>query len=104
MPSFSVRNFFLWASRPDQTMRNLYEERITIWKAESIDEALRLADGEATAYATNGENWLESSQAFELDESVNANGVEVFSLLRESDLEPDDYVRTFFVTGKERTQ
>ena len=104
MPSFSVRHFFRWVSRPDQTARNLYEERITIWKAESIDEALSLAKSEATAYAADGEKDLGLSQAYELDESVDATGVEVFSLLRESDLEPDDYVRTFFLTGKERTQ
>ena len=104
MPSFSVRHIFLWPSRLDQTARNLYEERITIWKAENIDEALRLADVEATAYAADGEKSLGLSQAYEFDESVDANGVEVFSLLRGSDLEPDEYVRTFFVTGKERTR
>jgi hypothetical protein len=104
MPSFSVRCIFRWARRPDQAARNLYEERITLWKAADIDEALRLAEDEADAHASDGETYIGFAQAYALYEDIAAEGVEVFSLLRESDLEPDQYIGTFFATSNERTK
>lgn len=103
MASYSVRCIFLWEKRPGQRAEHLYEERITLWQAESIDSAVRLAEEEARVYAQeNGVEFLEYWQAFALSETVEANGVEVFSLLRESDLEPAAYLDTFFDTGAER--
>ena len=46
--------------------------------------------------------FLGYSQAYALFEPVTANGIEVFSLLRESDLDPDNYIDTYFDTGRER--
>ncbi len=107
MPSFSVRCFFLWARRPDQTAKYLYEERITLWQATDVDEALKLAEDEAGMYAAEDDKYLEFAQAYALYEDVGTEetqGTEIFSLLRESDLEPDDYLSAFFDTGKERTR
>lgn len=82
----------------------LYEERITLWKAIDLDEALRLSEVEANAYASEGEAFLGLSQAYELFDELDANGIEVFSLLRESDLSPQEYLRAHFCTETERTQ
>jgi len=104
MPSFSVRCLFLWANRASDRPAKLYEERITLWQAANIDEAIQLAESEAADYASDGDKYLGLAQAYALYDEVQSQGVEVFSLLRESDLGPDAYLRLFFNTGTERTQ
>lgn len=102
MASFSVRCIFRWEPRPDQVRAHLYEERITLWRANDIDEAIALAEVEAQSYAAESEvEYLEYCQAYALFEDVEASAVEVFSLLRDSDLEPSQYLNTFFDTGTE---
>jgi hypothetical protein len=104
MPTFSVRCLFLWAPRSDQAAKNLYEERITLWNTSDIEQAIKLAEVEARGYASEGDRYLGVAQAYALYDDITAEGTEVFSLLRESDLEPDAYVSAFFKTGKERTR
>jgi len=104
MRSYSVRCVFLWPPRPDQSARHLFEERITLWQAKSFDEAIQLAEEEAQAYACDGVSYLNLAQSYELFDEIGVQGVEVFSLLRESDLDPEDYLSAFFETGRERTQ
>ena len=80
-----------------------YEERITVWKADDIDAALDLAIDEAKSYAdANGFSYAGLAQAFWMFSQIDVNGVEVFSLMRESDLEVDEYLESFFSNGHER--
>lgn len=103
MPNFSVRCVFRWTSQPDQKRQHLYEERITLWQANDIDEAVALAEEEARSYASeSGDEYLKYCQAYALVDEIAAAGVEVFSLLRDSDLEPAQYLDAFFDTGAER--
>lgn len=103
MESFSVRCVFRWENRPEQKRKHLYEERITLWRACNIDEAIAMAEAEAQSYvAESGIEYLQYCQAYALFEDLEASGVEVFSLLRESDLEPTLYLDAFFDTGAER--
>ena len=99
--SYSVRCLFRWESRPNQKAKNLYEERITLWQASSINQAIELAEKEAEEYASDDMEFLGYSQGFALFEPITANAIEVFSLLRESDLEPEQYIDAFFDTGTE---
>ena len=101
MDSFSVRCLFRCAPRDGQRRRHLYEERITLWQADSADEAIEAAEREAHTYAGENAEYLDACQSYALFDAVSASGVEVFSLLRESDLEPEAYVDTFFDTGDE---
>ncbi|MGB9373834.1 MAG: hypothetical protein WCA82_06720 [Jiangellales bacterium] len=79
-----------------------YEERVTIWQAGTFDEAVLLAEAEATEYAADvGANFLGFAQAYVMPEEPSS-GAEVFSLLRDSDLDPDEYLDAFFDTGDER--
>jgi hypothetical protein len=80
-----------------------YEERITLWQARTFEEAIQRAEAEAVEYAQDsGDYLIEFGQAYALDEEPG-DGVEVFSLLRDSELDPSQYLATFFETGWERS-
>lgn len=85
---------------PDE---QLYEERITLWRAGSAEEAIALAEEEALDYAGDEDEYLELAQAFRLYDAPG-HGAEVFSLMRSSAMEPDAYLDTYFDTGSERAQ
>ncbi|RNL78952.1 DUF4288 domain-containing protein [Nocardioides marmorisolisilvae] len=81
-----------------------YEERITLWQAASTDEAIERAEAEAEEYAAAIEDaeieYVGLAQCFHLfDDPVD--GAEIFSLMRDSDLDPEDYLDAFFDTGDE---
>jgi hypothetical protein len=83
-----------------------YEERITLWRASSADEAIAKAEAEAETYASTideapGE-FLGLAQSYELFDRPDVDGAEAFSLIRRSFLDPDDYLTAFFDTGDER--
>lgn len=80
----------------------LYEERITLWRTEGFEAAIALAEAEAAQYADDlgSCDYLGLAQAYQLAEPPGP-GAEVFSLIRDSDLESDQYLSTFFDTGQE---
>jgi hypothetical protein len=78
-----------------------YEERVTLWQTDSADRAIELAENEARHYASeNGVEYLGMAQSYRLAVEP-AEGAEVFSLIRKSDLEPGAYLDAFFDTGTE---
>jgi hypothetical protein len=84
-----------------EQIERAYEERITLWRAASSDEAVQLAESEAEAYAHDIDaEFVGLSQSYELVDEPD-HGAEVFSLIRESDLAPNDYLNAFFDTGSE---
>lgn len=102
-PWFSVRCLFAFEGA--STGRSNFEERVTLWRAESFEAAIAMAELDAVDYAENvGGRYLGLAQAYHLAEGSPASGAEVFSLMRESDLDPDDYLGRFFNTGAERQQ
>jgi hypothetical protein len=82
-----------------------YEERVTLWRADSSTHAIQRAEHEAVAYARTIEEspdeYVGLAQCYRLADEPG-DGVEVFSLIRTSELEPDDYIDSFFDTGTER--
>ena len=104
---YAVRCVFrsAWAEAEDALPpdEHLYEERVTLWQASSAEEAIALAEDEAAEYADDDDEYLGLAQAFLLFDSPG-HGAEVFSLMRSSRLEPDDYLDAFFDTGAERQQ
>lgn len=82
----------------------LFEERITLWRAATFDEAVERAEVEARDYASVvGGRVVEFAQCFRLSDGEEIqDGTEVFSLMRNSGLPPDRYVDRFFDTGQER--
>ncbi|MGW0434026.1 hypothetical protein ACWDV4_15975 [Micromonospora sp. NPDC003197] len=96
---FSVRCVFRFAGEPQPT----YEERITLWRADGFGQAMTLAEEESREYAAmlDGCEYIGLAQSYRMfDEPVH--GAEIFSLLRDSSLDPDDYLTAFFDTGDER--
>ncbi|MDT7726207.1 MAG: hypothetical protein QOI21_2783 [Actinomycetota bacterium] len=70
----------------------------------SIEESVEFAEKEAVDYAESGYEmtYLEFAQGFARDEDVEpGHGVEVFSLIRDSELPRDEYLDKFFATGEE---
>lgn len=82
----------------------VYEERVTLWTAGSLDEAIGRAEAEAGEYcaALESTEYTGFAEGFRMD-GVPGVGAEVFSLMRESELSPDSYVGKFYATGRERT-
>lgn len=78
-----------------------YEERITLWRAASAEAAIALAEGECQRYVDDlGGDMLQFSQSYALAMKPG-HGIEVFSLIRRSELVPDAYLDRHFDTGTE---
>lgn len=94
---FAVRGVF-------EIHKGLYEERITMWSCGSFERAIELAEAEAQEYVANVgiHGYVGLAQAFLIGEDQPTSGAEIFSLLRESPLSPQEYVSTYFDTGRER--
>jgi hypothetical protein len=79
-----------------------YEERITIWSAGDVDQAIAMAEDDAQLYAdTEGVEYLGLAQAYIVGERPG-HGDAVYSLMRDSALDSSTYLDTFFDTGDER--
>ena len=78
-----------------------FEERITLWRSASDEEAMKRAEEEAADYvSTVGGSVLRLFQSYRVAEPP-ADGSEVFSLIRRSDLPSGRYLDAFFNTGSE---
>jgi hypothetical protein len=81
--------------------KEVYEERITVWEADSFVQALARGEADALEYADQiSGKYLGLAQAFMMPDGC-ADGNEVFSLIRQSRLKPEAYVDHFFDTGGE---
>lgn len=95
-----------WAAgSEDQT----YEERVTLWHAESGPHAIELAEQEAADYCDvldsegGHSEYVGLAQSYRLDDTPE-HGAEVFSMMRDSTLDSDAYIARFFSDGSERIQ
>ncbi len=98
---FAVRCVFEWPSEAGEC--RTYEERLTLWRARSLDEAISKAKSEVAQYAQSANPALvplDLAQAYALAEEPGEGG-EVFSLLRDSDLDGPAYLDRHFDTGTE---
>ena len=100
---YAVRCIFHWSSV------GAYEERITLWRTTTFEEAITRAEDEASRYETRDADeyrikYVGTAQAslVAAELSDDAEGGECFSLLRDSTLTPDEYVARFYATGAER--
>jgi pentatricopeptide repeat protein len=103
-PWYAVRCLIRFSE--DQEPGGTYEERVTLWRADSFDAAIARAEAEVVEFTdVVGGEYVGLAQCFHLAAEGNVGeGWEVFSLMRDSDLDPDDYIARFFATGAEREQ
>ncbi|MFC9295109.1 hypothetical protein ACFTWH_18655 [Streptomyces sp. NPDC057011] len=82
---YGARTFYRWLTWEDRP----YEERVVLFRARSLDEAVELAERESAEYAGEGDlEVLDMVQAYRIsdgDEEVGS-GTEVFSRLHALDL------------------
>ncbi len=85
-----------------------YEERILIVRAKSAEAAIEMAEAiSVQEYEDESTVRLEYAMTFNIfdcDGPCLPPGTEVFSLIRDSDLTPDEYLNRFHTTGAERSQ
>lgn len=99
---YAVRCVFVKDLDAEESEAFRYEERITLWRARSAEEAIALAEAEADQYCKANEVRRPSlAQAYHLFDPPG-HGEEVFSLMRDSALPPSAYLDRFFDTGTER--
>ncbi len=98
---YAVRSFYRF-DPPDGEGQGVYEERVVIFDADDVDAVMAMAEQEADEYAdTVGAESLDCFQSFVLADQPG-QGAEVFSLMRNSDLDASAYLDRFFDTGDER--
>jgi hypothetical protein len=101
---FAVRCIFRHRGLQPDDQGFVYEERIVLTLATSLDEAISKAEQEAGSHASDSAEYLEFAQAYELPTDTLNDGTEVFSLMRSSKLEPSAYIDHFFDTGSEHSR
>ncbi|MEW1903111.1 hypothetical protein [Streptomyces sp. NPDC086147] len=91
MAWYGARTFYRWATWENRP----YEERVVLFRARSLDEAVELAERESAEYAGEGGfEVLGMVQVYRIsdgDEEVGA-GTEVFSRLHALDVPPDEFL------------
>ncbi|MFJ6793681.1 hypothetical protein [Streptomyces sp. NPDC091268] len=88
---YGARTFYRWLSWEERP----FEERVVLFRARSLDEAVELAERESAEYAREGDlEVLDMVQAYRIsdgDEEVGA-GTEVFSKLHALDLPANEFL------------
>jgi len=78
----------------------VYEERVVLIRADSFDEAIAKAEQEAHTYAEEFDGiYLDFCGVYHLADNEVGDGCEVYSLMRTSDLEVDDFITRYFDDG-----
>ncbi len=86
---------------PINEKKYVYEDRIILIHADSMEDAIAKAEKEAHEYADSGTEYLEYLNVFHLFDYILHHGSEVYSETRSSNLEPDEYINNFHDTGSE---
>jgi hypothetical protein len=97
---FGVRCWFLFESGAlDMDRGQLYEERVTIWCAANVDDARKQAAAEGDAYAGEvGATRIDYIETYRMADPPR-EGAEVWSVMRDSWLPPDEYLARFVTEG-----
>jgi hypothetical protein len=103
---YGAKTVYQVESNTVQSPQKLYEERIIILKATSFDDAISEAEREAELYAhdESGIKYLGYVNVFKIFDEEIQDKTEVFSLMRESDLNSEEYIDRHLDTGTERTK
>jgi hypothetical protein len=88
-PWYSVKSLF----RDENA--NVYEERVVLFRADSFEEAENKGVKEAEEYVINLDNteFVKVIDVFHMFDEILGEGIEVYSLMTDSDLSADEYIK-----------
>ncbi|MFH1302785.1 MAG: hypothetical protein ABIK07_17115 [Planctomycetota bacterium] len=98
---YAVRSIWRHVAPASSQKKYTYEERIVLFLAIDEDDAIAKAEGEAKSYDGECTGYF---MCYEMDDGPLGTGHELFSLMRDSDLSPDEYLNNFHDTGNERAR
>ena len=100
---YAVKILLHHPTRKQEGEEYLFEERITLWMANSYEEAYVKAEKEAVEYANESNSvFIQPVCAFHLFDENIIEGTEVYSIMRGSNLNPSTYRDTFCMTDRDR--
>jgi hypothetical protein len=100
-PWYGAQMVFRHPSGGSRTVDS-YEERIVLIRADSEEEAITKAEVEASEYCHGSDTeYTGFVRVFHIFEEAIRDKTEVFSIIRDSELSPKDYLDHFFDTGSE---
>ena len=103
---YSVKGLFRWYFKDTGETAN-FEERVVLFRAGSLEEALALATDEARVYCTEDKSAnfkiesLGHFRAYLIDEKPT-QGVEVFSRLMDSKLSAPSFLKRYYPISHEQ--
>jgi len=103
-PWYGAKCIFRHTNLPAEGGASVYEERIVLIRASSVEDALRMAEREAKVYATDGIEYLGFVDLYHLATDRVGDGTELYSLMRTSPLKPRDYLNRFYDSGGEHSK
>jgi hypothetical protein len=92
-PWYAAQCIFLH-SGTEHDPRQRYEERITLLRADSFDQAVQRAENEAEEYCRDldGCKYVGHVNVFHMYDEKLGDGTEIFSSMQKSDLKPKEYL------------
>jgi hypothetical protein len=103
---FSAKGLFRHGSLSKRSGKQVYEERIVLFRAGDFHEAIALADAEARQYAADLEaaEYLGYVDVYELEPDSLGHEAEVYSLMRSTELNPEEFITRYHADGTQRSQ
>jgi hypothetical protein len=103
-PWYAAKCIFRHSSLPAEEGAFVYEERVLLVRAASIDDAMAKAETEARHYGSDGIEYLGFVDVYHLFAESLGDHTEAYSLMRSSTLAPTDYLNRFHDTGTEHSK
>jgi len=106
MSWYSAKCVFRHRAHVADLHKFVYEERVIVLRADDLNEAVRRAEDEAKQYATSleGVEFTGFVAAYDTGEDEITDLTEVYSILRDSDLQSDAFLDRYYDDRSERTQ
>ncbi len=103
---FTAKCIFRHQALSKDDLINTYEERIIIIESESFDWAIVKAENEAKKYAAIEKKceYINFIDCYKLGKNDFKDKSEIYSLMRSSSLDPDEYISRYYHDGTESSQ
>lgn len=105
---YSVKCVFEHDGLAPGAEETVYEERVVILRADSLDDALDQGEAEARDYAASiGDDsicYAGFISAYRTGETELTDRMEVYSLMRETSMSREEFFTRYYADGSERTQ